>query len=243
MTEIGTVLSLPGAALAELAGMALDFAWIDLEHGALSLGDVQAMAVGLEAAGCAAHVRLPSATAELPPAVLDTGVDGVVAPRVESAEQAHGLVAALRYPPAGRRGFGPRRAGRYGRTAAFWAAPESRVICTVQIESQAGVSAAAEIAAVDGVDALVVGCSDLSLDLEMPQDLRAGELRAAVAAVAAAANTAECRFGVAASGRPDEIHALLDESPDLIVYSADTRIYSAAVDAAVRSLEDARAAV
>jgi 2-keto-3-deoxy-L-rhamnonate aldolase RhmA len=62
--EIGTVLSLPGAALAELAGTAFDFAWIDLEHGALGLGDMQAMAVGLAAAGCAAHVRLPTSRAE-----------------------------------------------------------------------------------------------------------------------------------------------------------------------------------
>jgi 2-keto-3-deoxy-L-rhamnonate aldolase RhmA len=243
MTEVGTVLSLPGAALAELAGTALDFAWIDLEHGALSLGDVQAMAIGLTAAGCAAHVRLPSASADLLPVVLDAGVDGVVAPRVESAESARGLVAALRYPPAGRRGFGPRRAGRYGRTGTFWAAPENRVACTAQIESRAGVTAAAEIAAVDGIDALVVGCSDLSLDLDVPQDLRAGALQAAVVEVAAAARSAGCRVGVAASGHPAEIHALFDEPPDLIVYSADTRIYSSAIDAAVRGLEELRAAV
>jgi 2-keto-3-deoxy-L-rhamnonate aldolase RhmA len=243
MTKIGTVLSLPGAALAELAGMALDFAWIDLEHGALGLSDVQAMAVGLAAAGCAAHVRLPSTSAELLPAVLDAGIDGIVAPRVESAEHTHDLVAALRYPPAGRRGFGPRRAGRYGRTATYWAAPENRVTCTVQIESRTGVAAAGAIAGVDGVDALVVGCSDLSLDLDVPQDLHAGELRAAIAKVATAATEAGCRFGVAASGQPSEIRALLDEPPDVIVYAADTRIYSAAVDAAVRALEDLRATV
>src|SRR3954469_7505157 len=107
--EIGTVLSLPGAALAELAGAALDFAWIDLEHGALGLADVQAMAVGLAAAGCAAHVRLPSAAYARLAAVVDAGVDGVVAPRVESPDEICALVRALRYPPAGRRGFGPRR--------------------------------------------------------------------------------------------------------------------------------------
>jgi 4-hydroxy-2-oxoheptanedioate aldolase len=164
---------------------------------------------------------------------------GVMVPMVESVEQARMIADSCRYPPAGRRGFGPRRAGRYGRTAAFWTAPESRVTCTVQIESRAGVEAAAEIAAVDGVDALVVGCSDLSLDLDVPQDLRAGILRAAVTEVATAAMTAGCRFGVAASGHPGEIQALFDAPPDLIVYSADTRIYSAAVDAVVRELEAA----
>jgi 4-hydroxy-2-oxoheptanedioate aldolase len=235
--EIGTVLSLPGAALAELAGTALDFAWIDLEHGALGLGEVQEMAVGLAAAGCAAHVRLASSDAENLVAVVDAGVDGVVVPRVESAVQARAVAARLRYPPAGSRGYGPRRAARYGRTRAFWAAPESRIRCTVQIESQVGVAAAVEIAAVDGVDALVVGCSDLSLELDAPQDLQAPALRAAVDDVATAAARAGVEFGLAAAGDLDAIAGLAAGRADLIVYATDARIYSAAIDAAAESLE------
>jgi 4-hydroxy-2-oxoheptanedioate aldolase len=234
--EIGTVLSLPGAALAELAGTALDFAWIDLEHGALGLGEVQEMSVGLAAAGCAAHVRLPSSYADCLGAVLDTGIDGVVVPRVESALQARNLVARLRYPPAGSRGYGPRRAARYGRTHAFWSASESQVGCTAQIESPAGVAAAAEIAAVDGVDALVVGCSDLSLELDTPQDLRAPALRAAVADVAAAARRSGVRFGLAAGGTVNAITELAAGRVDLLVYATEARIYSAAIDAAIESL-------
>jgi 4-hydroxy-2-oxoheptanedioate aldolase len=230
--EIGTVLSLPGAALAELAGAAFDFAWIDLEHGALGLGEMQAMAVGLAAAGCAAHVRLPTSRADALAAVLDSGVDGIVAPRVESADEARELVGRLAYPPIGRRGFGPRRAGRYGRNA-----PERHVTCTVQIETGAGVAAAAEIAAVDGVDALVVGCSDLSFELDAPRDLSTAALRAAVQSVAHAAASSGARFGVAASGDPADVAALA-AGHDLLVYSVDTRIYSSAVDGALRALED-----
>jgi 2-keto-3-deoxy-L-rhamnonate aldolase RhmA len=235
--QVGTVLSLPGAALAELAGTALDLAWIDLEHGALGLGDAQAMAVGLAAAGCEAHVRLPDAGTSLLAAIVDCGVDGVVAPRVESPDTARELVARLRYPPAGSRGFGPRRAGRYGRTKSFWSVPENRVACTIQIESAAGVAAARGIAAVDGVDALVVGCSDLSIDLDVPSNLEARPLRAAVAAVAEAAAAAGVRFGLAAGGDPERVAALAAGRADVIVYSADSRLYAAAIDAAVRALE------
>ena len=240
--RIGTVLSLPGAALAELAGGALDFAWIDLEHGALGLGDVQAMAVGLTAAGCETHVRLPSSDSDRLAAVLDAGVDGVVAPRVESAVEACALVARLRFPPAGRRGLGPRRAGRYGRRRAFWAAEDSLVTCTVQIESAAGVAAAGEIAAVCGVDALVVGCSDLSLELGVPGELGSGVLQAAVDEAAGAAAAAGIAFGIAAAAEPASVVALAAGRADLLVYSADTRLYSAAVDAAVESLQDVHAA-
>jgi 4-hydroxy-2-oxoheptanedioate aldolase len=229
--EVGTVLSLPGCALAELAGLALDFAWIDLEHGALGLGDVQAMVVGLAAAGCAAHVRVSCTDSEQLPAILDAGVDGVVAPRMESADEAVALSSRLRYPPAGRRGIGLRRAGEYGRRRT-----EQAPFCCVQIESRAGVAAASAIAAVDGVNAMVVGCSDLSAELGVPDDLGAEVLREAIAEVANAAAAAGIAFGLAGSGDPGTLARLARGRADLLVYSADTRIYSAAMDAAAASV-------
>ena len=230
MTRIGTVISLPDIALAELAGAALDFAWIDLEHGALSLRDAQALAIALAAAGCEAHVRLPCAASELLGPVLDAGVDGVVTPHVDDAEAARAIVRRLRYPPAGTRGFGPRRAGAYGRTVA------DGIACTVQIESPAGVEAATEIAAVDGVDALVLGCSDLSLALDAPGDLSSRALGAAVDRVAAAASAAGRRFGLAAGGSFEEVAALAAGRADDVVFSADVRLYSGAIDAAMDTL-------
>jgi 4-hydroxy-2-oxoheptanedioate aldolase len=187
-------------------------------------------------------VRVASSEADCLAAVLDAGVDGVVVPRVESPRQARATVARLRYPPAGSRGFGPRRAARYGRTSAFWNAPESRVRCIVQIESRAGVAAAGEIAAVDGVDALAVGCSDLSLDLDAPQDLRSPALRAAVTDVAVAASRGGVQFGIAAGGDLDAIVGLAAGRADFVVYATDARIYSAAIDAAAASLEGIGAA-
>jgi 4-hydroxy-2-oxoheptanedioate aldolase len=239
--RIGTVLSLPDPVLAELAGAALDLAWIDLEHGALSHADVPALAIALRAAGCEAHVRLPDAApAGLGP-VLDAGVAGVVAPCVERPEQAAALAAALRYPPHGVRGYGPRRAGGYGRTPRFWAAPAARVSLAVQIESRAGVGAAAAIAAVDGVDALVVGCADLSLALGVPMDLRAGPLRSAVTTVERATRGAGRAFGLAASGDPGAIAALAPPGTGLVISSADVRLYAAGVDAAAAGLRSALA--
>jgi 4-hydroxy-2-oxoheptanedioate aldolase len=234
--EIGTVLSLPGAALAELAGGSLDFAWIDLEHGALGLADMQAMAVGLAAAGCPAHVRLPTSSGEHVAAVIDAGVDGVVAPRVESAQEARELVSRLRYPPGGRRGFGPRRAGRYGRTTAFWASPERQVTCTVQIESPAGVAAAAEIAAVDGVDALVVGCADLALALDGTLEPASARVREAIAHVQDAAEAAGIASGVAGPDDPRLLRELAGDRSTLLVCAADVRIYARAVDELVERL-------
>lgn len=237
MTRIGTVLSLADVALAELAGSALDFAWIDLEHGALGLREAQGLTIALAAAGCAAHARVPGVDSELVGPLLDAGIDGIVAPNVEDAASASRLAARLTYPPAGMRGFGPRRAGGYGRTPRFWASEGARVELTVQIESVAGVDACHEIAAVDGVGAMVVGCADLSLALDVPNELGDPALRDAVDEVVDACETADIAFGLAAGGDPDGIAALSGGRAALVVYSADVRLYSGAVDAAVRALE------
>jgi 4-hydroxy-2-oxoheptanedioate aldolase len=238
VTEVGSVLSLADPALAELTCRSLDFAWIDLEHGALTVRDAQALALAVQSTGCTAHVRLPSCAYESLPAILDCGVDGVVAPLVESAAQARELVRRLWYPPTGRRGYGPRRAGAYGRTPRFWASPAAHVRCTVQIESPAGVDAAGEIAAVDGVDALVVGCADLSLALRTPLSLDAAPLVDACERVADAAADAGVAFGVAAAGDPGQVAALAHRA-QFVLTGADVRFYAAGVDDGVRALRRA----
>jgi 2-keto-3-deoxy-L-rhamnonate aldolase RhmA len=229
---VGTVLTLPVVALAELVAEPLDFVWIDLEHGALDARDVQPLAVAARAAGCAALVRLPSFDCRRLPAILDAGVDGVVAPRVESAAHARGLVGGLRHPPRGTRGFAARRAAAYGRPGGTVEHP----LCLVQIESAAGVEAAEQIAAVEGVDALVVGCADLALDLDGSLEPVSPRMRAAIVRVQRAAEDAGIASGIAGPEDAELLHELAGASSSLLVWSADVRLYASAVDAAVGRL-------
>jgi 4-hydroxy-2-oxoheptanedioate aldolase len=232
MTEIGTVLALGDAAAVELTAAPLDLVWIDLEHGALDVRDVQVAAIAAQSTGCTVHVRLPASDNDRLSAVLDAGVDGVVAPRIEDPGDAAALVARLRHPPEGVRGYGPRRAGDYGR----WAAGDTSVRCTVQIETPLGVERAAAIASVPGIDGIVVGCADLALALGVPGDLAAPRLREAVDAVASATIAAGLRFGIAASGDPAAIASLAAGRADVVVYSVDLRLFAAAIDAAAEAL-------
>jgi 2-dehydro-3-deoxyglucarate aldolase len=95
--------------------------------------------------------------------LLDIGFYNFLIPFIESAEQAKRAVAATRYPPEGFRGVGTaHRSNQYGFNADYFEHINDSICVTVQIESQAGVEAAADIAAVDGVDALFIGPSDLS---------------------------------------------------------------------------------
>ncbi len=189
---VGTVLSLPGAAYAELVGGAFDFVWIDLEHAALSLSDMQDAVIGVQAAGCAALARVPLGQPLEP--CLDAAVDGVVVPRVDSSEAAAEITSALRYPPAGSRGFGPRRLALRGEAG-------RRPACVLQVESPAGLRACAAIAAVSGVDAVVAGAADLSYELGAEGDLDAPVVTEAIRAACAATLSAGKAFGVAGVAR------------------------------------------
>lgn len=239
MTRIGTVISFGDPALAELAATPLDFVWLDLEHGALTVRDVQPLTIAAQAAGASVLVRVPAIGSESIQPSLDCGVDGIVAPKIESANEAAALVHRLRFPPHGSRGFGPRRAGGYGRAADFARSEAARVECVVQVESPAGVEAAHEIAVVPGVDAVVVGCADLSLALGAPGDLGSADLAAACDGVASAAANGGIAWGLAAGGDVADVAQLARRGPDLLLYSADVRLYAAAVDAAVARLKAA----
>jgi 2-keto-3-deoxy-L-rhamnonate aldolase RhmA len=223
---LGTVLTLPEVALAELVGEPLDFVWIDLEHGALDARDVPPLAVAARAAGAAVLVRLPSADCPRVAAILDAGVDGLVAPRVDSAAQASRLVDAMRHPPRGTRGFAARRASGYGRPGAELADP----LCLAQIESAPGVEAAEQIAAVEGVDALVVGCADLALALDGTLEPASRRLREAIVRVQRAAEQAGIASGIAGPEDPELLRELAAGSSTLLVCSADVRLYARAVE-------------
>jgi 2-keto-3-deoxy-L-rhamnonate aldolase RhmA len=220
---VGTVLTVPSVQLAELAAEPLDFVWIDLEHGALGPGDVLPLCVAARAAGSAALLRLPSAEPAGLGALLDAGVDGVVVPRVESAGEAGRVVERLRHPPRGTRGHAARRASAYGAGGA------DEPLCFAQIESAAGLEAAESIAAVDGVDALVVGCADLALALEGTLAASSPRMREAIARVQDAAEAAGLASGVAGPDDGGLLRGLAAGRSTVLVHSADVRIYARAL--------------
>jgi 4-hydroxy-2-oxoheptanedioate aldolase len=229
---VGTVLTLPGAVLAELVAEAFDVVWVDLEHGAIGPHEAQEMLLGAQAAGAVALARLPADAGHALRAMLDAGADGVVAAGVTSVAEVERLLGALRYPPDGMRGYGPRRVSLRGRTAS---AARPAPSLWVQIETVAALAAAGELAALPGVDALIVGTADLSYALGVPLALDAAELQDALARVRDACRAAGVAFGVAGAL---EDAALRGPAADasVLVHSTDARQCAAAVDAAAARL-------
>ncbi|GAA5199920.1 HpcH/HpaI aldolase/citrate lyase family protein [Microbacterium jejuense] len=147
-----------------LAGSGVDWLLIDMEHSANTLGSVLAQLQAVAAYPVTPVVRVPYGDDVILKQVLDIGAQNVLVPMVSTAEQARELVAAVRYPPRGRRGVGSAlsRSARWNRVDGYLADADQHVSLFVQVESAEAVGNAAEIAAVDGVDGIFVGPADLA---------------------------------------------------------------------------------
>lgn len=158
---------IPDPAVASILGFSgVDFVIIDAEHGPFTLTSMRLCIEALKATPAGIVVRTASAERVEIQSYLDLGADGVLVPHVENGEEVESIVRAVRYPPDGRRGLGPVRANRYGLDfAEYLGAANSSIALMVIIESGRGVDNAAEIAAVQGLDGIMIGPTDLAADL------------------------------------------------------------------------------
>jgi 2-dehydro-3-deoxyglucarate aldolase/4-hydroxy-2-oxoheptanedioate aldolase len=169
---VGCFQRIPAATVTEvLAAAGLSFVIIDMEHTPVSLDRVAELVLASEAAGIDAVVRVPSADPVTIARTLETGCMGIQVPLVRSAAEAELAVRSTRFQPRGTRGLAAPRQTGYGahQSLADWvAASEKHLLVVVQIEDRRGVADAEAIAAVDGVDVVFVGLTDLSHDLGVP---------------------------------------------------------------------------
>ncbi len=163
-----------GAELLARAGF--DWLIVDCEHGTGTEADVLAQLYAIESAGAlggrttAALVRPEEGTRLRIGRALDMGAEGLMIPRLETVEEIRRVVSWFRYPPDGVRGLalGTRGAEQGEVAHADVRRLNARLLGIIQIESGAAVAAARETAAIDGVDVLFVGPTDLSHALGVP---------------------------------------------------------------------------
>jgi 4-hydroxy-2-oxoheptanedioate aldolase len=166
--QIGLWLGLTDPICAEIcAGAGFDWLLIDGEH---APNDVRSILTQLQAvAPYPVHpiVRPVSGDVQLIKQLLDIGAQTLLVPMVESAEQAKLLVSAMRYPPAGIRGVGAAlaRASQWNRVTNYLHQANDEMCLLVQVETRAGLENLDAIAAVEGVDGVFIGPSDLSAAL------------------------------------------------------------------------------
>lgn len=219
--------------LAEVAaGSGLDWLLIDMEHSANTLESVLVQLQAVAAYPITPLVRVPSNDVVSIKQVLDLGAQNLIVPMVSSAEEARAAVAATRYPPAGVRGVGSAlsRSARWNRVDGYLQDADAHVSLTVQIETAAGVEAAAEIAAVEGVDAVFVGPSDLAASLGLLGQQTHPDVVAAVERVFAAVRATSTPVGVNAFD-PAAADAYLAAGADFVAVGADVALLARASEA------------
>lgn len=180
-----TVRLVRGVEIAQLAGTAgFDMLYVDMEHASFSFDTTGQICLAALSVGIAPFVRVPSNAPEVIARVLDGGALGVIAPHVGSAAEARAVVQAAKFPPQGTRGAGgplPHLKYRSFPAAEANAALNAATMVIVQFESAEAVARAEEIAAVDGIDMVLIGVNDMLASLGLAGEYEHPKVREAYA--------------------------------------------------------------
>ena len=215
--------------MAKTAGFGL--VWVDLEHSSISIDCAVQIIASAADLGLEAWVRVPERDYGVIGRLLDGGATGIVAPRVETAEEAQKVVNAVRFPPRGQRSqtaLLPQAKYRRMPAAELMRCADLATTVHILIESAEGVRNADAIAAIDGVDILHVGMNDLSVDLGHVDHLRHADVLDACRRVIAAAHSGGKLAVVGGSSDPALFVELLNAGAVPLVFAAiDTDVLAA----------------
>lgn len=179
-------LAIPEPLVVEIAARtAFDWIGFDLQHGAWDLGTAFRGIQLADAIGKPVLIRLPDEQLALIPRVLDHGASGVVLAMASEPEVVRGAVERSRYQPHGRRSYGGQR---YGLRPEPPDVAEMRPGIHAMLETERGVAAVDEIAAIEGLAGIHIGPADLGLALGLGRDLSAPAFQRAVERIVAAAH-------------------------------------------------------
>jgi len=165
---LGTHILFNESRITELVGsLGFDYLWIDTEHTALSLDDVERHLFAARLADVTALVRIPWNDPVRAKPILEMGPGGIIFPMVNSYEDAQRAVKSCLYPPRGNRGYGPRRASFYGMIPLedYLKQAENEILRIIQIEHIDAVRDLDRILTIQEIDAYIIGPMDLSASI------------------------------------------------------------------------------
>lgn len=235
-TQVGTMLTLPTPEVAEmLSGLDFDWLFIDCEHGVFSIRDVQSILQACRPdTDCL--VRIAENTRGRIQAVLDLGAGGLIAPQVNSAEEAADVVLYARYQPQGSRGVGLARAHGYGaRFGEYLAGANDSVAVIVQAEHRRAVESIEQIVRVPGVDAVLIGPYDLSASYGKPGQLDDPQIVDAVARIEACCRSQQIPvgiFGVTA----EAVQPYIDRGFEFVCVGVDAQLLMAGASGTLKQV-------
>jgi 2-keto-3-deoxy-L-rhamnonate aldolase RhmA len=211
--EVALCMATRLARTAEIAMIAdacgFDAFFIDMEHCTISLDAAAQICTAALTVGVTPLVRIAGHQFEDATRLLDAGALGIICPQVDTRAQAEAFAAACRFPPLGTRsvaGAGPLQFYRATPLAEANRQGNAATLCIAMLETPEGIANAAAIAAVPGIDGLLIGSNDLCTAMGIPGELKHPKLRAAYEAAAKACQAHNKHLGVGGI-RADVEHA------------------------------------
>ena len=243
-TQIGLWLGLADHYAAEIcAGAGFDWLLIDGEHSPNDLRSiVQQAQVIAGYPATQAIARVPVGHGEVGTTLikqyLDLGLQTLLVPMVDTADQAAALVQATRYPPQGIRGMGGARASRWGRYPGYSKEANAQVCLLVQAESRAAIDNLDAIAATEGVDGVFIGPADLSAALGHVGNPGHAEVQAVIEDAIRRIRAAGKAAGILATDEPSA-RRHLDQGATFVAVGLDTQLLMRATGALVAQFKGA----
>jgi 4-hydroxy-2-oxoheptanedioate aldolase len=238
---VGYLVSMASVQLVQaLARTGVDWLMIDTEHAPIGIESVAALIAATGGTPATPIVRVRGTQPEWVKPVLDCGALGVVFPQIATRAEAEATVRAVRYAPAGRRGYGPTYAAlRWGLSNLdYLKAANEAVLNVVLIESQAGVEALDDILTVPGLDVVAVARGDLSESLGVAGQFDHPRLQEVVAKAEAKILAAggPALGGIAFS--PEEARAMISRGHRFVVLGSDAALIAGAAQRMVRTIKE-----
>jgi 2-dehydro-3-deoxyglucarate aldolase/4-hydroxy-2-oxoheptanedioate aldolase len=208
-----------------------DFLVVDMEHVPIDLDDAVALLRAVAGTPTEAMVRVSWNDQVQVKRVLDAGARSVMFPFIQDSDEAEAAVAYTRYPPDGVRGVaGVHRASQYGRVTDYFRTASAQIAVVLQIETISALDQAEAIAAVDGVDSLFLGPSDLSASMGMIGEMDRPEVQAQIQRAVTLAHAAGKPIGTLGMD-PAAVKRFLSYGYDWVALGSDlTMMTSRALD-------------
>ena len=221
-----------------------DGLYVDMEHSAITFDATAQICTAALEIGLTPLVRVPSCDPYFVGQALDGGAMGIIAPHVETAEDARLAVAAAKYPPHGHRSIStmiPQLRYESFQAEHAFALINAETLVVPMIETQRGLDNASDIAAVEGVDVLMIGSNDLCADLGIHGQFDHAALRDAYHRTISACRPLGKHVGIGGlAGRADLTASLVAAGARFVSAGADQFFMIAAARecaSALRALE------
>lgn len=233
--QIGLWASLCSSVVSEIvAGSGFDWVVLDGEHAPNELSDILAQLQAMKGGTAEPVVRPAANDPIILKRLLDIGVRSFLVPQIQSAAEVRQTVAATRYPPNGFRGVSvSQRANRYSRDKDYFQCADSDICILIQIETESALADVDAIAAVDGVDGLFVGPSDLAANLGHFGDPNHPDVQRAFARIHQAASRLGKPAGILAPVEADA-ERYLTEGYSFVAVGSDLGLLVKGCDALVK---------